>query len=69
MEVKYSKNITFSEARKIVESYSKDNKYVNVAQRASPVSNHKHRLDKYRALSENLMQLGSTGYPKFQDQL
>ena len=37
MEVKYKRNITFMEVRKIVECYMKENIYTNVAQTASPI--------------------------------
>ena len=38
MDVKYRRNITFLEARKIVKSSMKDNTYANVAQNPNPVS-------------------------------
>ena len=39
IEVKYRWNITFLEARKIVETYMKDNTYTYVVKRMSPINN------------------------------
>ena len=38
MEVKYKRNRTFLDARKMVESYMKDNTYANVAQKVSSIN-------------------------------
>ena len=66
IEVKYRRNITFREKRKLVESSMKDNTYANVAQRVSPISNDSSQPNKYRALIEKL---GPNNWPKFQEQL
>ena len=60
MEVKYRRNITFLEARKIVERYMKVNTSANVAQKASltATNNKNNQLDKYGVLIEKLLQLG-----------
>ena len=59
MEVKYRRNITFLEARKIVESYLKVNTYANIAQKAICYNN---QLDKYRVLIKKLVQLGPNNW-------
>ena len=50
MKVKYRRNITLLEARKIMEFFMKINVYGNVAQKACPISNNIDQLEKYRAL-------------------
>ena len=50
-EIKYKRNITFFEAKKIVESYMRVNSYVSVALMANPINN-KNQQDNYRALVE-----------------
>ena len=67
MEIKYKRNI-FPEARKIVESYMKENTYANVAQRASSKGNNNNQADDYKYFIEKLMQLGPNNWPKFQEQ-
>ena len=76
MDVKYKKNTTFLEARKIVESYMKVNTYANVAQKVCPISssnttstNNNNQLDKYRSLIKKRLQLELNNLPKFQEQL
>ena len=66
MEVKYRRNITFSEARKILESYLKVNTYANVAQ---AIGNNNNQPDKYKALIEKLLQLRPNDWLKIQEQL
>ena len=47
----------------------KDNTYANVVCRTSPISNNNDQADdKYRALIQKLMQLGSNYRLKFQEQ-
>ena len=67
VEVKSRRNITFLEARNLVESYMKFYTYANVVQRASPNSNNNNQRDEYRALVEKLMKQGSNDWPKFQE--
>ena len=59
MQLKYRKNLTFLEARKIVESYMKDNTSSNVAQKAIPIgsstANNINQFDKNRTLIGNLL--------------
>ena len=50
MVLKYQRNITYLEVKKIGESYMKDNTYANVVWRASPISNNNNQFDQYRAL-------------------
>ena len=73
MEVKYRKNITFLEARKLVEFSMKDNTFANVSQKTNSINsitnNINYHFDKYRTLIENLMQLVPNDWPKFQEQL
>ena len=46
MKMKYKRNITFLEARKIVESYMKVTTYDNETQKATPISNNDDQPDK-----------------------
>ena len=53
LEVKYKRNVTFLETRKIVRSYLGENSYASVAWRVDPINPD----NKYRALVEKLIQL------------
>ena len=66
--VKY-KIASFVEARKIVESYVKDNTYANIAQRAKPISNNYNQPDKEKAIIKFNVQLGPNDCPHFQELL
>ena len=62
--VKYKRNVTFLEARKIEESNVKVNTYANAAQRASSISNNNSQPDKYKIiLIKKLVQLGPNDWP------
>ena len=72
MEMKYRRNIiTFLEARKIVDSYIKDNTYAIVALKVSKISysNKNSQPDKCRVLIEKLVQLGHNDLLTFQKEL
>ena len=55
IEKKYRRNITFLEARKIVESNTKDNPNTNVTQKVNPICNTKNQSDGYKALNQKLV--------------
>ena len=47
----------------------KDNAFTNVAQSVSLIDNNYYETDKYRALVEKLVQLGSNNWTKFQEKV
>lgn len=60
MEVKY-KNISFIDARKVVDNYMKVTSYTAITQREKP--------DRYNTLIEKLLKLKPSDWPKFLEQL
>ena len=65
IEVKYKRNVSFLEARRIVGSYMEESSYASVAQRADRTNDD----TKYRTLVEKLIKLEANDWPKFQDHL
>ena len=65
IEVKYKRNVSFLEARKIVETYMGENRYASVARRADTTNED----NKYRTLVEKLIKLETNDWPKFLEQL
>ena len=65
LEVKYKRNESFLEAKKIVRTYKGENHYATVARRADTTN----QDNKCRTLVEKLIQLEVNGWPKFQEYL
>lgn len=68
-EVKHKRNISYPEARKIVESYLKSNTYAEATQKTSPSRQQNETNDQYRKLIEKLVKLDQNEWPKFQENL
>lgn len=70
MEVKYSRDVSLPEVRKIVDSYMKGHSYANVIQKVNSLgSNRNNNTNKHRTLIEQLAQPGPNNWPKFQELL
>ena len=64
-EAKHKRNVSFLEARRIVESYMRESSYASVARRADRTND----VTKYRTLVEKLIELEANDSPKFQERL
>ena len=69
MEVKYRRNITFHERKRIVKTCVKDNIYADATKKMNLMNNNHNQTDKYRIVNEKLMQQGSNDRLKFQEAL
>lgn len=70
MEVKYSRDVSLPEVRKIVDSYMKGHSYANAIQKVNSLgSNRNNNTNKHRTLIEQLAQPGPNNWPKFQELL
>ena len=64
MAIKHTKNISFPEARKMVDSYMKEETYSQITSGYTP-SNITNQNSKYEILINKLLQLGPNDWPKF----
>ena len=65
LEVKYKRNVSFLEARKIMGTYMGENSYTSVARRVDTTN----QDNKYRKLMEKLIWLEVNDLPKYQEHL
>ena len=69
MFIKHTKNISFTEGRKTVESYMGTKTYANVLQKANQTPQDSTPTDNYKKLIEKLINLKTNKWPKFQENL
>ena len=69
MFIKHTKNIPFTEARKIFESYVGTKTYANVAQKVNQPPQDSTSICKYRKLIEKLINLKANEWLTFQENL
>ena len=69
MFIKHTKNIPFSEARKIVESYMGTKTYANVAQKVNQPPQDSISIDKFQKLIGKLINLKANEWLTFQENL
>ena len=69
MLIQHTKNIPFSEARKIVESYMGTKTYANVAQKVNQPPRDSTSIDKYQKLIEKLIDLKANKWLTFLENL
>ena len=69
MYMKHAKNIPFPERRKIMKSCTGRKTYANVVQKANQTPHDSTLIDKYKELIEQLLNLNTIEWPRFQENL